>query len=62
MEERARAGFDLFDSAQVSAVVRYLRWKLSQLGYDDERIEAALEYYWLPRQNALLSNKDSRNS
>ncbi len=52
MGERARANFDKFDAAQVSAIVAYLRWKLDATGGHDPTIEQALEYYWLERHAA----------
>jgi hypothetical protein len=49
MGERARADFARFNTAQVSAVVAYLWWKLDAAGGHDPTIEQALENYWLDR-------------
>ena len=47
--EHARNEFELFDAAQVSAVVAYLWWKLDTEGYNPT-VEQALENYWLERE------------
>jgi hypothetical protein len=49
MGERARADFARFNTAQVSAVVVYLWWKLDAAGGYNPTIEQALENYWLDR-------------
>lgn len=49
MGERARADFALFDAAQVSAVVDYLRWKIETSSWQAQTIEQSLENYWLKR-------------
>lgn len=49
MGERAKADFGKFSSAQVSAIVAYLWWKLNAAGGHDPTIEQALEDYWLDR-------------
>lgn len=52
MGERARACFENFSVAQVSAVVAYLNWKLNDEYGNDMLIEQALENYWLERDVA----------
>jgi hypothetical protein len=49
MGEHARNEFECFDSAQVSAIVSYLWWKLESEGYNPT-IEQALENYWIERE------------
>lgn len=49
--EHARRDFELFNEAQVSAVVAYLWWKLETHDYNPT-IEQALEHYWLERESA----------
>lgn len=52
MGRRSRDCFAKFSSAQVSAVVAYLLWKLEDVGGFDPLIEQALENYWLERDDS----------
>lgn len=47
--EHARAGFSLFNAAQVQVIVAYLWWALDAYGYEDLTIRQALENYWMQR-------------
>ena len=49
--ERAKKCFDTFSKEQVSAIVSYLQWKLSQDEFN-LTIQQALENYWLAREKS----------
>ncbi|MGD8380223.1 MAG: hypothetical protein PVI37_02735 [Gammaproteobacteria bacterium] len=58
MGDYARAEFDRYSGAQVSAVVAYLWWKLTSEGANLV-IEQAMENYWLEREAESAIEADS---